>query len=96
MIYPLNFFWAKINALWAKKKQKLIQKIFSNHKKFVHLKDEAWEQCGGNEAVYERWVWDACTALHNNPDFPIEDLLPNRLLARVFREVMEQLANDPD
>lgn len=80
----------------GQKKQKLIRKIFSNHKKFVHLKDEAWEQCGGNEAVYERWVWDACMALHNNPDFPIEDLLPNRLLARVFREVMEQLANDPD
>jgi hypothetical protein len=50
----------------GQKKQKLIRKIFSNHKKFVHLKDEAREQCDGNEEVYERWVWDACTALHNN------------------------------
>lgn len=95
-VIPILFFLGQNKCPMGQKKQKLIRKIFSNHKKFVHLKDEAWEQCRGNEGVYERWVWEACTVLHNNPEFPVEDLLPGRLLKKVMMEVMEQLANDPD
>jgi hypothetical protein len=78
----------------SSKNLKRIRRVLKFRPMLDPIDDIAWEQCFKIEKAYEKWIWDACLILYQNPSYPIEKLTPNQMLKTIFTEVFEQLLDE--